>query len=210
LTIPSQSGAGFAGSSATPVPMTDGKLNCMHSREGGIWCFLLIKNNQNYPVENLMARIVLGYSQTVQLQEQLTTAPLNILYPGKAMALSAYFPAAMPDPFQSNHEIVSALQVQDGSSRYLDTKVENQQIKIEPNGLSASLYGEVSLTDPSAKANQVWAAAIAYDVNGVVVGVRRWESGVPLSAGQKISFSFQVYSTGAEITSVDILVEARK
>jgi len=68
----------------------------------------------------------------------------------------------------------------------------------------------VSLTEPSVSANQVWAAAIAYDVQGMVLGVRRWESTAPLSAGQKISFSFQVYSTGAAIVSVDVLVEARK
>jgi len=210
LTIPSQSGAGFTGTNATPVPMTIGPLNCTRSREGGIWCFLLIKNNLNYPVENILARIVLGNSQAGQVVDQLTTAPLNILYPGKALALSAYFPTPVPDPFQTSFEMISALQVQDGSSRYLDTKLENQQINIDSNALSARVYGEVSLTDTSVSANQVWAAAIAYDVQGMVVGVRRWESAAPLTGGQKISFSFQVYSTGAEISSVDILIEARK
>ena len=210
LTIPSQSGAGFTGSNAAQVPMTVGPVNCTRSREGGFWCFLLIKNDQSYPVENILAHIILGNNQTGQVLDQLTTAPLNILYPGKAMALSAYFPAAMPDPFQTSYEMVNALQVQDGSSRYLDTRLENQKINIDSNALSVRVYGDVSLTDPSASTNQVWAAAIAYDVQGRVVGVRRWESAAPLSAGQKISFSFQVYSSGAAITSADVLVEARK
>ena len=210
LTIPSQSGAGFTGTNATPVPMTVGPLNCTRSCESGFWCFLLIKNEQKFPVENILARIVLGNSQTGQVAELLTTAPLNILFPGKALALSAYFPAPVPDPFQTSYEMVSALQVQDGSSRYLDTRLENQQINIDSNALSARVYGEVSLIDPSASSSQVWAAAIAYNVQGMVVGVRRWESAAPLSAGQKTSFSFQVYSTGAAITSVDVLVEARK
>ncbi len=210
LTIPSQSGAGFTGTNATPVPMIVSSPNCTRSKEGGVWCFLLIKNEQKYPVENILARIVLGNSQTGQVADQLTTAPLNILYPGKALALSAYFSAVMPDPFQTSFEMVSVLQVQDGSSRYLDTRLENQQINIDSNALSARVYGEVSLTEPSVSANQVWAAAIAYDIQGMVVGVRRWESAAPLTDGQKISFSFQVYSTGAAITSVDVLVEARK
>ena len=210
LTIPSQSGAGFTGTNATPEPITVGSLNCTRSRESGVWCFLLIKNEQKFPVENILARIVLSNSQTGQVADQLTTAPLNILYPGKALALSAYFPAPVPDPFQTSYEMVSALQIQDGSSRYLDTRLENQQINIESNALSARIYGEVSLTESSVSANQVWAAAIAYDVQGMVVGVRRWESAAPLTDGQKISFSFQVYSTGASITSVDVLVEARK
>ena len=210
LTIPSQSGAGFAGSSATPVPMTVGPLNCIRSREGGIWCFLSIKNEQKFPVENIFAHILLGNNQTGQVLDQLTTAPLNILYPGKAFAISAYFSTAIPDPFQTSYELVSALQVQDGSSRYLETKVENQQINIGSNGLSARISGDVSLTDPSASATQVWAAAFAFDVQGRVIGIRRWEGSAPLPAGQKITFSFQVYSTGAAITSVEVLAEARK
>ncbi len=210
LTIPSQSGAGFAGSSATPVPMTVGPLICNRSREGGIWCFLLVKNEQKFPVENIFAHILLGNNQTGQVLDQLTTAPLNILYPGKAFAISAYFSTAIPDPFQTSYELVSALQVQDGSSRYLETKVENQQINIASNGLSARISGDVSLTDPSASATQVWAAAFAFDAQGRVVGIRRWEGPAALPAGQKITFSFQVYSTGSAITLVEVLAEARK
>ncbi len=210
LTIPSQSGAGFTSSSATPVPMTVGPLNCTRSRDGGIWCFLLVKNEQNFPVENIFAHILLGNSQSGQVLDQLTTAPLNILYPGKAFAISAYFSTAVPEPFQTSYELVSALQVQDGSNRYLETKVENQQVDIDSNGLSANISGDVSLSDPSASATQVWVAAFAYDAQGRVVGLRRWESSTTLPVGQKISFSFQVYSTGAAIASVDILVEARK
>ncbi len=210
LTIPSQSGAGFSSANATPVPMAVGSLNCTRSRDNGAWCFLLIKNEQKFPVENILARIILGNSQAGQVVDQLTTAPLNILYPGKSVALSAYFTAPVPDPFQTSSEIISALQVQDGSSRYLEPKVENQQINIDPNGFSARIYGEVSLTDTSVSANQVWAAAIAYADQGRVVGVRRWESAAPLTGGQKISFSFNVYSIGAAIASVDVIVEARK
>jgi LysM repeat protein len=210
LTIPSQSGSGFSGANAIPAPMAVGSLNCTRSRDSGVWCFLLIKNEQNLPVENLLARIILGNGQTGQVVDQLTTAPLNVLYPGKSLALSAYFTAPVPDPFQTSSEMVSTLLVQDGSNRYLETKVENQQVTIDSNGLSARVYGEVSLTDTSVSANQVWTAAIAYDDQGRVVGVRRWESAAPLTGGQKISFSFQVYSTGAVITSVDVLVEARK
>jgi hypothetical protein len=210
LIIPSQSSAGIGDSKTTPVPITDGTPKCARSREQGIWCFLLIKNDQKYPVENIQARIILGNSQTGKVIDQLAMAPLDILYPGKAMALIAYFTSPMDDPFQTGGEIVTALQVQDGASRYLDTKLENQQITIDPNRLSAKLYGEISLVDPVASVNQVWAAAVAYDTQGKVVGVRRWESAAPLSAGQKISFLFQVYSTGTAISSIEILLEARK
>ena len=72
LTIPSQSGAGFTGTNATPVPMSVGSLNCTRSYENGVWCFLVIKNEQKYPVENILARIIIGNSQVGQVVDQLS------------------------------------------------------------------------------------------------------------------------------------------
>jgi hypothetical protein len=210
INIPSQSSSGFTLGNSTPVPVAAGPMSCSRSRDGSIWCFLLVQNNQNLPVENLQARITVGNSQTGQAAEQLTTAPVNILYPAKTIALSAYFPSSIVDPLQTHFEMVSALAVQDGTSRYLETRLENLQITKGTNDLSAKIYGEVSLTDPKLGASAVWAAGVAYDNQGNVVGVRRWESSAPLIPGQKISFVFQVYSTGSTIDRVDVLLEARK
>ena len=210
IIIPSQSSSGFTLLSATPIPLNAGPLTCNRSRDEGFWCFLLVKNNQDVPVENLQARIAIGNNQAGQAKELLTSAPLNILYPGKSIALSAFFPSAISEPLQTRYEMVSALAVQDGASRYLETRLENLQITKGINNLSAKAYGEVSLTASGSNASAVWAAGIAYDSQGNVVGVRRWESNAPLISGQKISFLFQVYSTGSAIERVEILLEARK
>lgn len=210
LVIPSQSGAGFSGSGATPIPLGTGPLTCKPSLDGGTWCFLLVQNNQPLPVENLEARIAVANGQTGQTYDQLSTAPLNILYPGKAMALSVYFPKEISGPFQSSYMLTSALAVQDGNNRYLDAKMENLQITQGLRNLSARVYGEVSLVSSAANATVVWVAGVAYDKDGNVVGVRRWTNNGPLNTGQRISFLFTVYSTGVEIAKVDVLLEARK
>ena len=57
-------------------------------------------------------------------------------------------------------------------------------------------------------ATQVWVAAVAYDVNGTVVGVRRWEGGA-LTPGSSLNFDFSVSSVGGEIEAVEFVVQAR-
>ncbi len=210
LVIPSQSGAGIALANSTPLPLKTGPLNCARSRDGSISCLLLIQNDQDVPVESMQARVAVGNSQTGQAGERLTTAPLNILYPGKALALSVVFANDIPDPIQTRFEMVSAVAVQDGENRYLQTQTDNLQVTRDATGLSARIYGEVSLLSSGLTASNVWAAGIAFDRQGNVVGVRRWERNTPLSSGQKLPFSFTVYSTGAMIDRVEVLLEARK
>jgi hypothetical protein len=58
-------------------------------------------------------------------------------------------------------------------------------------------------------ARQVWVAGTAYDENGRVVGVRRWEWDDGLAAGGSLPFEFSVFSLGGKIASVELAVEAR-
>lgn len=210
LVIPLPSSAGFSVNSGTPIPINTGPLACYLSQDGGTWCFLLVQNNQSLPIENIQAKIAIGDMQSGKVFEQLTTAPLNILYPRKAMALSVYFPNEILGSYQTQFELISAMAVEDGNSRYLDTKLENLQVTKGAKNLSAKVYGEVELTSTGLKAASVWAAGIAYDKDGNVVGVRRWVSNSPLFSGQKIAFLFTVYSAGAAIERVDVMLEAYK
>jgi LysM repeat protein len=208
LLIPPPSASGLGGINTTPAPLDVGPLTCIDTREGGAQCFLLVKNDQSYPVENMVARIIVGNSQSGQLLDQLSSSPLDILYPGKAMPLTAYFPSPLPDPFQTSFQLIDALPVLDGTTRYLETKVENLNTTVSPDGLSATINGVIVLNVSTARANKVWAAAIAYDTSHQVVGVHRWESANPLLSGQQLPFTFQVYSSGASIAYVEVLAQA--
>jgi LysM repeat protein len=210
LLIPPPSSAGPNRTNTTPAPLTAGPLTCISTREGGAQCFLLVKNDQSYPVEDIVARIILGNSQSGQLFDQLSSSPLDILYPGKAMPLTAYFPPPLPASFQADFQMIDALQVMDGTTRYLETKIEDLEIKINPDGLSVTLNGDIVLINSTASSKKVWVAGIAYDASHQVVGVYRWVSANPLLAGQQLPFTLQVYSTGASITDVEVLAQALK
>ena len=209
LLIPSSSTSAISSNSSIPESLTVGTLNCLPSGSG-IWCFLPILNDLDYPVENITVRIIVGNSQTGELADQISTPPLNILYPDATIALAAYFNIPLTEPLQSSFELLSAQAVHDGQSRYLETALQNIQTSIDPSGLSAVINGEISLVDASSKASHIWMAAVAYDAQWMVVGVRRWENSSLLNGGQWLPFSFQVYSAGGSISKVDMLVEARK
>jgi hypothetical protein len=54
----------------------------------------------------------------------------------------------------------------------------------------------------------VWVVAVAYDADGGVAGVRRWEASSD-QLTESPSFSFFVFSVGRAIESVEVLFEAR-
>jgi hypothetical protein len=51
-------------------------------------------------------------------------------------------------------------------------------------------------------------AAVAYDKDGIVVGLKRWEGGA-LQPGTAINFGFAVSSLASTIDAVEFAVEAR-
>jgi hypothetical protein len=55
----------------------------------------------------------------------------------------------------------------------------------------------------------VWIAAIAYDAEGRVVGIRKIEEIEPIEPGDSQEFSLIVYSLGPQINEVKVFIEAR-
>jgi hypothetical protein len=80
--------------------------------------------------------------------------------------------------------------------------LQGVSIEISDAGSSARIAGQAKIAGEQ-PAGEVWVLAVAYDVEGNVVGVRRWEG---LAETQ---FEFWVYSLGPEIAEVKLLVEAR-
>ena len=72
------------------------------------------------------------------------------------------------------------------------------------------MRGTVHLKNAKAAAGRVWVAAVALDSSGQPLGVRRWESDQTLPARGALEFSLTVYSAGARIERVEVLVEAGK
>lgn len=194
--------------SPTPIAVELGQPVCFAESGGGLWCFALVTNPYERMIENITGSIRLA-DKTGQIHDRQAYLPLDILSPGESLPLIAFFPPPVPEPVKIEAEIAIALPVQPGDARYLPARLENMDIQIAADGSSALLNGEVVLEDPGKSAAQIWVAAVAYDSDGVISGVRRWEGGQPMAAGQVLPFSFRVYRSGEAISRVEAFVEAR-
>lgn len=194
--------------SPTPVNVVLSEPACYAVQDGGVWCFVLARNDQASAVESIQVQILLAGNDGSGVASQTAISPLNVLPSGQAIALSAYFPPPMLQSFEAQANLIVSLPVPAGDTRYLDTSAGEPDVVIMDD-VTAQISGSVTLTDPQATAGEIWIAATAYDAAGRVVGVHRWESSTGLAAGQSLPFSLQVYSAGAPIDHVEILVEAR-
>jgi len=195
--------------SPTPVPAALLQARCWAGPQGGQWCFALVRNQEPESLENLSAQFSLFDNEGGLVASQTAFAPLDVLPSGQSMPLAVYFPALIPDQVSPRIQILTSTRLPPGDPRYLSAVLENTLISVDWSGRSAAASGKVHLGTPSPTAQTVWVLASAYDADGEVVGLRRWESSSPLSAGQDLAFDFQVASVGPEIVHVDLLVEAR-
>lgn len=197
----------------TAIPVQTGPVTCSRARDGGIWCFRMLRNNQEFTLESLTGVFYLRDNQGETLTQE-AALPLDTLPAGASLPLAAYFApeaaASIPEPFQAGSELLTSLPNPD-DGRYIPSQVQNPQVFISVDGLTAEILLEVALTAEGQQANRVWVAAVAYDAQGQVVGLRRWENTgtVPLRSGETLPVKMMVYSTGSAIQRVELLSEAR-
>lgn len=208
----------------TPIPMGMADPTCYQSADGGLWCFLLIGNNNSQAVENVSARIALERPDGNLVAEIEATTPLSVLPGFRSMPVVVYFPPPLPKELIPKADLVSVLPLPEEDHRYLKVSIELLQEQISPHGLQGTISGNLSLADGQDPATSIWLVLIAYDDEGTVVGVRKWEAysldlenipaqalvlEKPLDVGEKLPFEITVYSLGPQIANIDILVEAR-
>ncbi|HEY5572931.1 MAG TPA: LysM peptidoglycan-binding domain-containing protein [Anaerolineales bacterium] len=202
----------------TPPPLDLDDPVCYPTADGGAWCFLLVENDQPYALENISAWIGIYDLEGENVAGEVGITPLNLLPPDRSMPVVASFPPPLPERFTASSDRFSAFGVPDTGDRYLETRLTIDQVEISENGLQASLGGSVRLPARSPAAKLVWLLGVAYDAEGNVIGVRRWETGeiagngdaeAVIEGGDSLPFSFDVFSLGPAIERVDVLVEAR-
>lgn len=195
----------------TPIPLETGRLRCTRSADGGAWCFWPVRNPHDYPLENITAIFRLADQNAQNIQPVTAFLPLDLLPPGAALPLVAYYAPPVPEGFQASAELLTVLPNPAGDGRYLAARLSEQQVMIAENGRSASVTAQVQLADGESAAQRVWVAAVAYDADDQVVGVRRWENDElgPLGAGQSLPVILQVYSQDGAIERVELFAEAR-
>jgi LysM repeat protein len=203
--IPDPSARHAAASTPTPAPAPVTQVVCHPTADLGAWCFALIQNTTADYLENVFAQITLLDENGNPLASETAYTPLDIIAPNTSLPVYVFFPN-ISQPVNPQVQVLSAMQT--SGTGYLPASIQASDIQIATGGKSAQVSGDVTLPAESTAATQVWVAAVAYDENGIVVGVRRWEGGA-IPPGGSIRFDFSVASAGGEIEAVGFFVQAR-
>ena len=203
LLLPSASGTEQTGlSTPTPVGVTVGHTKCYASTASELWCFVTVQNPLEDGMENIIAVVQLLSPDGSVLANLEAIPPINLLGPGKAMPLVAYSTDVPAGWTTARSQLLSAYTFSGDADYYLQAQIQEANVMISGDGLSAKVAGRVEIRNGAT--GTVWVLAVAYDAGGDVVGFRRWES-----EGQ-VEFEINVYSLGPKIDSVDLLVEVRR
>jgi murein DD-endopeptidase MepM/ murein hydrolase activator NlpD len=209
LHIPSSAQNQSSQPTPTPVPLDVTQVRCYPTAEQGLWCFALVHNSYPDSLENLSAQISLLDEEGKTLVSQTAISPLNILPPGQAIPLMAFFPPEVASEAHPQIQLLTGIRLLSSDERYLPAVTQNTLARVDWSGKTAQVSGQVVLLEKGVDASQIWVAAVVYDAAGNVVGVRRWESNGKLEAGGDLSFDFTVSSLAGAITRVEFVVEAR-
>jgi LysM repeat protein len=192
----------------TPAVLPVRQARCWPEAGGGLWCFALVQNEYAETLENLSVQFTLLDGSGQELASQVAFPLLNILPGGAAMPIAAHFPPPAPVDAAVRVQVLTAIRLLPGDTRYLPASAANTLVGVDGSGRTAQVSGRVVLAE-TGTANILWVLASAYDADGNVVGVRRWESSSPLTAETPVDFVLQVSSMGPAIDRVELLVEAR-
>lgn len=203
--IPDASTPLAAASTPTPVPVPVTQASCHPTADSGLWCFALIQNDTADYLENISAQITLFDENNNLVTSQTAFTPLDIIAPNSSLPVYVFFPNILGNVNPQIH-ILSA--IQGSGAGYLPATLNNTIVLIDWDGKSAQVSGQVVLQTESTAATQVWVAAVAYDINRTVVGVKRWEGGA-LQPGAMTPFRFAVASVGEVIEAVEFFVQVR-
>ena len=192
---------------ATPPFSNIQAPDCYPDALGGLWCFVLVTNDTDEAVENLAGVVILRHGEDTWRETAIM--PLNLLPEGTALPLIAYFQPPLPEAFTVSARVEFLLPVMAGDQRYLPVDVEDQVVELSEDGRLAEVGGVLTLPADQPSARYTWVNATAFDADGHVVAVRRWDSAEPLTSGARLPFTLYLYSLGGPIEQVDVLVEAQ-
>ena len=203
ILIPDPSAIFAAASTPTPLPVPITQTVCYADSSAGTHCFALMQNNTDQILENVSVQINLLDENNNVITSQTSFTILDIIPANSSLPVYTYFPNITVD-INPQVQLLSALQ--NNSNNYLPAVINNSIAEI--NGKFAQLSGQIYLPAESQPASQVWVAAVAYDKNGNVVGVKRWE-GEGIQPRGSINFQFSVSSVAVEIEAVEFFIQAK-
>lgn len=183
------------------VPLTEPV--CYSTKDNGIWCYLMVENNQNTVLESLSASFNLYNEKQELVRSVVAIPPLNMLFPDQMISLAAFIKPAQVDQYRVTGTLLTALPSERTEPL---TAITDYSIKYTEDNKVAQITGVVEVLAAKVEGNQIWIAAIGLS-DGEPVGIRKWTSGESIDAETSYPFDIQLYSLGPRIDQVLLLSE---
>jgi LysM repeat protein len=187
----------------TPFPVSLGEPTCYETQDGGLWCYLLVENDQNLALEDISLAFNFFVDPQELVQSVIAIPPLNLLFPGQSIPAGAWIEDPPEDWTGLTASLLTAFpaDIEEPAVEITDYAVTYSQ-----EHTIAEVSGTYEIKDLQAAGSQVWIAGIAFNEDSVA-GVRKWASGQDLAAETPYEFEFQIYSLGPRIDQVQLLGE---
>lgn len=200
-----------AAPASTPYPIVLGDPNCAPSLSGGMYCFATLVNEQPLMAGNISAEFTLTNPASGETLTRDALVPLNRLPSGGELPLFAFFEVPVfSEPVVSLKLLTATGVGQNGTPTPLQSAmvtVTEPGVMIAPDGLSAVVNPVVTLNGAEELSGRMMVAAVAYDDQNRVVGIRRYESKDAVSAGENVTFRLNIYSIGGRIERIEFFGE---
>lgn len=184
------------------------EVSCFPSSENGLMCFWMLQNENDFALGDISAQISLINKDGSVMASQVALMPFNLLGAGESLPVASFFPSILNTFASVQARVLTAYQAPEPEQRSIPSTFSELSIQIEADGLSARATGKYGLSNPGQSASQTWVLAVAFDDEGRVVGIRRWESSGAISSGELKDFSVAVYSMGPLIHQVQVYIDS--
>lgn len=192
----------------TPLPLDVEDPLCYREINDGVWCFALVTNNFQQPLEGISGKIELVSPDGSELHVGLAHTPINMLPHGKAIPMVTYFSKPISENFTPHLIQVNALLVTSDASQDNLVNLLIGDVSISVDGSSATISGEALIPNAGTDVQMISVVLVAYNDESQVNGVRRKDTAGVFQPGDRVPFDVTVYSLESQIQHVDVLGEA--
>lgn len=191
---------------ATPIPLQFAQVQCYPTITQHSWCISSVVNNDEVWLEGVSAIITIFNLEGEQIDAEIAYAPLNLLPPGFAMPLGVKFSQPVDLAIASTNTSFLTQTVED---RYVMMNIGWEINADQSSDQGTYVSGSVEVSpDNEFGVDEVNLLVTAFDVNGNVVGYRKWERIERVAVGEMFEFDIEVFSLGPPIARVEVLAEA--
>jgi hypothetical protein len=187
----------------TPYPLLVGDPICYPTTDGSLWCYALLSNDLEIPLEDISLAINLFEEDQLPVMSQIAFPPVDILFPGQRIPAGTLIQAPPADLIRISTTLLSAY----GSSQQgPGVQITDYSLTYSQGDTIAQVTGFFEIDSEDSPEGQVWIVGVALN-EGKPVGVRKWVSAEGLEAGTGYPFELTLYSLGPEIDQVDLISE---